>query len=115
MLKKIIKKTFCCECCAFVVPSGTIKEVTPTGTITVPDRVCLRGGKTENRVIGRKTQIITTQAVAKDNRRQTAQVRVCAAIRRWLERLAGRKRLPTCEKRNGASTPKPHLRKVTYE
>lgn len=39
MLKKIIKKTFCCECCAFVVPSGTIKEVMPTGTITVKLRV----------------------------------------------------------------------------
>ncbi len=95
MLKKIIKKPFCCECCAFVVPSVTIKEVTPTGTIPCLDRVCFRGGKNENPVIGQKTRIITTHAVANDNRRQTAQFRVCAAIRRLLERLAGWRRTAT--------------------
>ena len=88
-----------------MVPSGQNGQVTPTGTIPCLVSVCFRGGKTKSHVIGRKTQIITTQAVANDNRRQTAQVRPCAAIRRWSERLVGRKRLPTCEKLNGKSTP----------
>ena len=53
-----------------MVPSGKNVKVAPTGTITCLDRVCFRGGKTKNRVIGRKTQIITTQAFDDDNRRQ---------------------------------------------
>jgi hypothetical protein len=47
MLKKINKTWFYCEKRTFMVPSGTIKEVTPTGTSTLLDRLACKGGKNQ--------------------------------------------------------------------
>ena len=76
--------------CLFMVPSGTIKEVTPTGTITVDHRVCCARRRSQNRVTGVETQIFHD---APAGRRQSpseapksAQFRPCAAIRRRSER-----------------------------
>ena len=45
MLKKNNKNTFYCENSAFVVPSGTIKEVTPAGTSALLGTLACEGGK----------------------------------------------------------------------
>ena len=63
--EKVIVNSF-----TIMVPSVTINQVTPTGTITLKQRVCFRGGKTKNRDIVAKTKIITTQALDNDHRRQ---------------------------------------------
>ncbi len=47
MLKKNNKTLFYCEKRTFMVPSGTIKEVTPTGTSALLDRLACKGGKNQ--------------------------------------------------------------------
>ncbi len=66
-----------------MVPSGTIKEETAAGTISLLESVLFIGETKlkdpKSRVFGVKTQVPA----------KTAHVRRCVAIRRWLERLAG--------------------------
>lgn len=63
----------CAETAFSMVPSGTIKEVTPTGTITCLDRVCFTRRRNKYRVIGVKTHIFTTHPLVNDIRRQRRQ------------------------------------------
>jgi len=69
MLQKINKRPFYCERITSMVPSGTINQVTPTGTITCLDTVCFSRRRNQNRVSGVKTHIIMTNPLDSDNRR----------------------------------------------